>query len=87
MNYGTNMKQKIAKLICLAFLVSAVTSCGYAKKEDLDKLRDELGDVRANALEAHTVADSARRTAQESLDMSKRTEEVVNRSFKQSMRK
>lgn len=81
------MKHAIRILTTVLFIGTTISGCGYAKKTDLDQLREELGDVRANALEAHTVADQSRRTANEALDMSKRTEEIVNRSFKKSMRK
>ena len=81
------MKQKIVKLISLAFIATVVSSCGYASKSDLDKLRAEMGELRINTQQAMSTADDAKRTADQSLEMSRRTEEIVNRSFKQSMRK
>lgn len=71
----------------LIFVSSVGSSCSYAKKDDISKLRAEVRETRQ-------VADQAMATANESIEISRNTEkisrnteEIVNRSFKRSMLK
>lgn len=57
-----------------------VFASGCATNSELAKVRDEARD-------AHRVADQALTTSQEANSRSIRTEEMVNRGFRHSMRK
>ena len=63
-----------------AAILSAVWFSGCATKSSVSKAKDAARD-------AHRVAEQALTTAQEANNRSIRTEEMVNRSFRHSMRK
>lgn len=66
---------------CTLFLVATVmTTAGCATTSALSKVRDEAKD-------AHRISEQALTTAQEANSRSIRTEEMVNRSFRHSMKK
>ena len=64
----------------VAALVLIATSMGCATNSELAKVQTEARD-------AHRTADQALSTAQEANARSQRTEEMLNRSYKHSMRK
>jgi hypothetical protein len=61
-------------------LVIAISASGCATNSELAKVRTE-------AIEAHRVADRALVAAHEATQRSERTEEMVHRSFRHSMKK
>jgi hypothetical protein len=63
-----------------SLLLTAVLVSGCATKSSVAKAKDEARD-------AHRIAEQALTTAQEANNRSIRTEEMVNRSFRHSMRK
>jgi murein lipoprotein len=63
-----------------SLLLTAVLTSGCATKSSVAKAKDEARD-------AHRIAEQALTTAQEANNRSIRTEEMVNRSFRHSMRK
>lgn len=63
-----------------SLLLTAVVVSGCATKSSVAKAKDEARD-------AHRIAEQALTTAQEANNRSMRTEEMVNRSFRHSMRK
>ncbi len=63
-----------------SLLLTAVLVSGCATKSSVAKAKDEARD-------AHRIAEQALTTAQEANNRSMRTEEMVNRSFRHSMRK
>lgn len=63
-----------------SLLLTAVVASGCATKSSVAKAKDEARD-------AHRIAEQALTTAQEANNRSIRTEEMVNRSFRHSMRK
>jgi hypothetical protein len=63
-----------------AVLLIAASVSGCATKSSVTKAKDEARD-------AHRIAEQALTTAQEANNRSIRTEEMVNRSFRHSMRK
>ncbi|MEY4668840.1 MAG: hypothetical protein RL518_1539 [Pseudomonadota bacterium] len=67
-------------LFLSAVILSAVSISGCATKSSVAKAKDEARD-------AHRIAEQALTTAQEANNRSIRTEEMVNRSFRHSMRK
>jgi len=81
------MKSTITKITALTFFGLTAVGCSSVNKSDIDQLRAELSEVRATASKALSVAEQARTTADDAMDSSKRTEEIVNRSFKKSMLK
>ncbi len=62
----------------LAVLALAATGCAT---------RSEVAAIRTDVMEARRTADRALNVAEEANRRSDRTEEMVNRSFKHSMRK
>jgi hypothetical protein len=70
----------IRALSCLALALMMTASTGCATNSALAKLRTEVHD-------AQRTADQALSTAQEANARSQRTEEMVNRSYRHSMRK
>lgn len=76
---GVSMRLNTAT--CLSFaLLTACSVSGCATKSSVHKVQDE-------AKEAHRISEQALTTAQEANNRSIRTEEMVNRSFRHSMRK
>jgi hypothetical protein len=74
----------------LAHLIvpSLVALCsGCATHSDVTKVQNEARDAQRTAEHALTTAQSAKSIAQEANDRSLRTEEMLNRGFKRSMRK
>jgi hypothetical protein len=71
---------KITSATLVAACVITLTSTGCASNS-------ELARVRTEAMEARRVADHALNEAQEANRRSERAEDMVNRSFKHSMRK
>jgi outer membrane lipoprotein SlyB len=67
-------------IFLLTAILSAVSFSGCATNSSVSKVKDEARD-------AHRVAEQALTTAQEANSRSIRTEEMVNRSFRHSMRK
>ena len=67
-------------LFLSAIALIAVSFSGCATKSSVAKAKDEARD-------AHRIAEQALTTAQEANNRSIRTEEMVNRSFRHSMRK
>lgn len=63
-----------------SLLLTATLVSGCATKSSVAKAKDEARD-------AHRIAEQALTTAQEANNRSIRTEEMVNRSFRHSMRK
>jgi len=63
-----------------SLLLTAMLVSGCATKSSVAKAKDEARD-------AHRIAEQALTTAQEANNRSMRTEEMVNRSFRHSMRK
>lgn len=75
------VSMRLHKTICFSFaLLAAASVTGCATKSSVHKVHDE-------AKEAHRIAEQALTTAQEANNRSIRTEEMVNRSFRHSMRK
>jgi hypothetical protein len=81
------LDMKFVKLLLLAIIASSVVSCGYAKKDDLDALRDEVMATRQLSQQALDMAKEARASAERAEDSASRTQEIVNRSYKAGMRK
>lgn len=72
---------RLRNIICHSFVLLALASVsGCATKNSVHKVHDE-------AKEAHRIAEQALTTAQEANNRSIRAEEMVNRSFRHSMRK
>ena len=72
---------RLHKITCLSFAVlTAASVSGCATKSSVHKVHDQ-------AKEAQRIAEQALTTAQEANNRSIRTEEMVNRSFRHSMRK
>lgn len=67
-------------IILATLLVAALPASGCASRSSVTKVREEAHD-------AHRIAEQALSTAQEANNRSIRTEEMVNRSFRHSMRK
>lgn len=67
-------------IIFFALIFTAFSVSGCATRSSVTKAQDEARD-------AHRVAEQALSTAQEANNRSIRTEEMVNRSFRHSMRK
>jgi predicted small secreted protein len=67
-------------LLLSAFVLAASALSGCATTSSVTKVKDEARD-------AHRIAEQALTTAQEANNRSIRTEEMVNRSFRHSMRK
>jgi len=63
-----------------AFALVAISFSGCATNSSVAKVKDEARD-------AHRIAEQALTTAQEANNRSIRTEEMVNRGFRHSMRK
>jgi hypothetical protein len=66
--------------ILTALILATGALSGCATKSSVAKAKDEARD-------AHRIAEQALSTAQEANNRSIRTEEMVNRSFRHSMRK
>ena len=67
-------------LLLSALVLTAGSVSGCATKSSVSKAKDEARD-------AHRIAEQALTTAQEANNRSIRNEEMVNRSFRHSMRK
>lgn len=67
-------------IILATLLVATLPTSGCASRSSVAKAREEARD-------AHRIAEQALSTAQEANNRSIRTEEMVNRSFRHSMRK
>jgi hypothetical protein len=65
-------------LATLAVLVVSATGCAT---------RSEVATIRTDVMEARRTADRALNVAEEANRRSERTEEMLNRGFKHSMRK
>jgi hypothetical protein len=65
-------------LTTLAILVLSATGCAT---------RSEVATIRTDVMEARRAADRALTVAEEANRRSERTEEMLNRSYKHSMRK
>jgi hypothetical protein len=63
-----------------AIVLTTLSTTGCATRSSVTKAQDEARD-------AHRIAEQALSTAQEANNRSIRTEEMVNRSFRHSMRK
>jgi len=70
----------IRMMIFSTLMFSIVSTTGCATRSSVTKAHDEARD-------AHRIAEQALSTAQEANNRSIRTEEMVNRSFRHSMRK
>ncbi len=75
---NTKKMLRITALTPLALLVIGSTGCAT---------HSEVAAVRDNAIEARRTADRALTIAEEANRRSERTEEMVNRSYRHSMRK
>ena len=72
---------RFQSLACAAlFATTLTTTTGCATNSALSKVRDEAKD-------AHRISEQALTTAQEANARSIRTEEMVNRGFRHSMKK
>jgi len=72
---------RLKSLLSISLLTfGAVSATGCATNGALSKVREEAHD-------AHRIAEQALTTAQEANTRSIRTEEMVNRDFRHSMRK
>lgn len=72
---------RVRSILTFSALIStAIGMTGCATNSSVHKAHDE-------AREAHRIANQALNTAQEANTRSIRTEEMVNRSFRHSMRK
>lgn len=67
-------------LVLSGIIIATIALSGCATKSSVVKAKDEARD-------AHRIAEQALTTAQEANNRSIRTEEMVNRSFRHSMRK
>jgi len=67
-------------IFCSILVATTLSSSGCASRSSVKKAHDEARD-------AHRIAEQALSTAQEANNRSIRTEEMVNRSFRHSMRK
>jgi hypothetical protein len=67
-------------IIFSTLIFTAFSASGCATRSSVTKAHDEARD-------AHRIAEQALSTAQEANNRSIRTEEMVNRSFRHSMRK
>lgn len=72
------MTTKKTMLTTLAILTFSATGCAT---------RSEVAAIRTDVMEARRTSDRALNLAEEANRRSERTEEMVNRSFKHSMRK
>jgi outer membrane PBP1 activator LpoA protein len=77
-NFWRHMR--LHPLFLTAIVLVAGSLSGCATKSSVAKVKDEARD-------AHRVAEQALTTAQEANNRSIRTEEMVNRGFRHSMRK
>ena len=77
----------IPKILVVALMVGALSSCGYAKKDDLDALRTEVMANKRMSEQALNTANDAHAAAQRAEMTAKKAEETVNRSYKAGMRK
>jgi outer membrane lipoprotein SlyB len=71
---------RTSTVIFSTLILTAFSVSGCATRSSVAKAKDEAHD-------AHRVAEQALTTAQEANNRSIRTEEMVNRSFRHSMRK
>lgn len=65
----------------------AALCAGCATHSDVTKVQNEARDAQRTADQALSTAQGAKSLAQEANDRSLRTEEMLNRGFKRSMRK
>lgn len=65
----------------------AALMTGCATHSEVNKVENEARDAQRRADQALSTAQSAKSLAQEANDRSLRTEEMLNRGFKRSMRK
>jgi hypothetical protein len=71
----------------LALTTAAVLFCGCATHSDIHKVQTDVANAQRTADQALVAAQQAKSMAQEANDRSYRTEEMLDRSFKRSMRK
>ena len=77
---------RIAKQLLTVFVSVAVLT-GCATRSSVRAARDEASQAQATAARALNEADAARSKAAAAEARSERTEEMLNRVFKKSMRK
>ena len=87
MNMEDNMSRKINKFTALIIVGLMLTSCSYAKREQLTRVEQET-------LACRSAADMALANAKEAKDIAlaadartRETEVVINRTYKKSMYK
>ena len=78
---------RLPKFLMVLVVAGAVSSCGYAKKDDLDALRTEVMANKRMSEQALSTANDAQAAAQRAEMTAKKAEETVNRSYKAGMRK
>jgi len=79
------MRSLIYRALVSVLLVGAIAGCASTK--DLDALRSEVEQVKANAAQAQSTADQALTASQAGQSCCDATNEKIDRMFKQSMLK
>jgi hypothetical protein len=74
-------------LLISCTLLAGLSFVGCASRSSVEELRADLDMTRQTSEEALATAREAKQVASEADARSKRTEEVLNRSFKRSMYK
>jgi len=74
------MKIRISTLLVLPIAIVSLATSGCASHSEVTTIRNDLNETRRTADRALTLAEEANRR-------SERNEEMINRSFKHSMRK